>query len=61
MDTTKMKTSGSLLVFKHAPTTMLRLILSKEHCIEVYAGRLSSEIKIRPNNVFTIAAWTQVK
>ncbi len=61
MDTTKMKTSGSLLTFKHAPTTMLRLILSKEHCIEVYAGQLSSEIKIRPNNVFTIAAWTQIK
>lgn len=56
-----MKTPGSLLTFKHAPTTMLRLILSKEYCIEVYAGRLSSEIKIRPNNVFTIAAWTQVK
>lgn len=60
-----MKTPGSLLVFKHAPTTMLRLILSKEHCVEVYAGRRvylrASEIKIRPNNVFTVAAWTQLK
>ena len=61
MDTTKMKTSGSLLTFKHASKSMLRLILSKEYCIEVYAGQLSSEIKIRPNNVFTIAAWTQIK
>lgn len=56
-----MKTPGSLLMFKHAPKSMLRLILSKEYCIEVYAGQLSSEIKIRPNNVFTIAAWTQIK
>ena len=56
-----MKTPGSLLTFKHAPTTMLRLILSKEYCIEVYAGRLSSEIKIRPNNVFTVNAWPQIK
>jgi len=61
MDTTKMKTPGSLLTFKHASKSMLRLILSKEYCIEVYAGQLSSEIKIRPNNVFTIAAWTQIK
>lgn len=56
-----MKTPGSLLAFKHAPKYMLRLILSKEYCIEVYAGLLASEIKIRPNNVFTIAAWTLIK
>lgn len=61
MDADIMKTPGSLLAFKHAPNAMLRLILSKEYCIEVYAGQFSSTIKIRLNNVFTVNAWTQIK
>jgi hypothetical protein len=52
---------GSLLVFKSDSNNILRLILSTEYCICIYADIIFSESKIRLNYVFTVNAWTQIK
>lgn len=56
-----MKTPGSLLTFKHAPTTMLRLILSKEYCIAILTELQVPKIQIQLNDVFTLKSWMQIK
>jgi hypothetical protein len=61
MDTTKMKTPGSLLTFKHAPKSMLRLILSKEYCIAILTELQVPKIQIQLNDVFTLKSWMQIK
>ena len=52
---------GSLFVFKSDSNNILRLILSTEYCICIYADIIFSESKIRLNNVFAANAWTQIK